>query len=102
MCLEEKRKARLNREVQKKSDEIAKLQRKVQNAEVGWENPVSAKKLPLKDVPEARKLIEFLWTELVDAKCAADLSTRKESESVWLTKYFEIKLNVKSLIITHR
>ena len=82
MCLEEKRKARLNREVQKKSDEIAKLQRIVQDAEVGRENPVSAKKLPLKDVPEARKLIEFLWTELVDAKCAADLSTRKESESV--------------------
>ena len=81
-CVENKRKARLKRDIEKKSAEIAQLQRKITESEASQENPVSAKKLPLKDVGEARKIIEYLWSELVDAKSSANINERKEELAV--------------------
>ena len=78
---EGKSKERLKRNIDRKTAEIALLQRKVSESE-SYENPVSSKKLPLKDLGEARKMIEFLFDQLAEKATTANLNELRSNDAV--------------------
>jgi len=55
----------LKGKIKRKDAEIATIQEQINSAE-SHENPTSAKRLPIKDTAEARKMIEFLTNELIE------------------------------------
>lgn len=55
----------LKDKIKRKDAEIATIQEQINSAE-SHENPTSAKRLPIKDTAEARKMIEFLVNELIE------------------------------------
>ena len=90
-CAPGARKENLRRLLQKKSAELGAMQARVTESETGFEHPVSSKKLPLKDVAEAREMIKFLFEQLCD----------KASKEVLQEKRAETAVSAQTLFIAH-
>ena len=84
-----KQRAYYDREIQKKTAELSQAQKSVQET-TNMPNPCNSKALPIKDVPDARKLLEFIFEIAVESSAASHLDMNKAnklSEKVKSLKY---------------
>jgi hypothetical protein len=73
-----------DKEIKRKTAELSQAQRSVQESE-NMANPFNSKMLPIKDVPEARKLLEYLFDSAVDSAASSHLDkirAKKNGEDV--------------------
>lgn len=90
----EKKRARLERDKARKTAEIAQLQGIIAESD-SYPNPISAKKLVLKDVGEARKIIEFLFDQLVEHKSSANINELRVRDSEEQTKKLKSEMDLQ-------